>query len=330
MLLIVPMASSFARMVRAGTPISSEKVRMVQGRLTTTLPFRGAAVFAPVRRMCVGRRGAGAPEASSSSPGRRWTPATRFRFSCRCSRPPRVAAPPSFSSATGSATRGPRRGRSRPEGGDAGKKPGSRGRTAAAFRDGPFFAASSFAFFSSCLRRCSESGLLPRGAARIASGGSLMSGRCGTGSFDFAGGWTAVGNGASFNAGCFSFSRSFSFSFSFSFSPPFGGGFLAQLLLRRRLLRLRRQHGDFAADGHAARGQVVLAAKTLGWGGQAFCRRAAGRRASRTRGPAAPDRHVCLQRRQLFVAEARQRRALPLDTRARRYPPISCCRSSAL
>ena len=46
MLLIVPMASSFARMVRAGTPIASEKVRMVQGRSTTTLPFRGAAVFA--------------------------------------------------------------------------------------------------------------------------------------------------------------------------------------------------------------------------------------------------------------------------------------------
>ncbi len=40
-------------MVRAGTPMASEKLRTVQGNSRTTLSLRGAAVLAPVRLMWV-------------------------------------------------------------------------------------------------------------------------------------------------------------------------------------------------------------------------------------------------------------------------------------
>ncbi len=69
MLVTVPMSKSLPRMVRAGTPMASEKVRTVQGISRTTLSFRGAAVFVPVRLMCVFFRviaGVGVSSSSSS------------------------------------------------------------------------------------------------------------------------------------------------------------------------------------------------------------------------------------------------------------------------
>ena len=141
-----------------------------------------------------------------------------------------------------------------------------------------------------------------------------MSGRCGTGSFDFAGGLDRRRQRRQLQRRRLLFLPLFFFFFPPSRRPS-PGAFLARLLLRRRLLRLRRQDGHFAADGDAARRQVVLAAKTLRrGGGQAFCRGAAGRRPW-PHGPAPPARHECLQRRLLLVGEAGQRRPLPLDTR---------------
>ena len=68
MLVIVPISSNLARIVRAGTPMASENVRTVQGNCTTTLSFRGAAVLVPVRLMRVFLRVmTEAAEATSSS-----------------------------------------------------------------------------------------------------------------------------------------------------------------------------------------------------------------------------------------------------------------------
>ncbi len=185
MLLIVPSVISLPRILLAETPVASAKERTVQGKSTTIRPFRGAAVFAPVRRMR-SRCEAELPDDSSSSPPRRLAVVDRLRFNCRCSRPPKVARPaPSPSSSPTAALTTPRRERSFP-------LPGSAGTAArridlwSARRAGPFLAArSSRFFFSSCFRRCSESGLLPALLARMASGGSLISGFCGVGSLGF-------------------------------------------------------------------------------------------------------------------------------------------------
>ncbi len=103
----------------------------------------------------------------------------RFRLSCRCSRPPRVAAPPS-SSSTGAGNR-PRRPRSFSfsfsfsRAGVVGPSFGDVDPSCAAGAGvlGDSFRAASF--FSTWRRRCSESGLLAARLARIASCGSLMS-----------------------------------------------------------------------------------------------------------------------------------------------------------
>ncbi len=191
MLLTTPRASSLPRIVRAGTPTASEKVRTVHGRLTTTLPLRGAAVLAPVRRMWV-RRTVDGPLAavaglsSSSPPTRRLAVAARFRFNCRCSRPPIVLTPapsPSSTAAGGRAAGTARRGRSLPPDRSGG---GAGGTWASPLRGGPRLAArSSRLFRSSCFRICSERGFVPALLARIASRGSLMSGFCGAGSLAF-------------------------------------------------------------------------------------------------------------------------------------------------
>jgi len=77
--------------------------------------------------------------------------------------------------------------------------------------------------FCSCLRRCSERGLLPALDARIASAGSLMSGFCGAGSWGLGGGvgCCTFGMGARLMAGpvrsglsIFFFSSLFSVVFS--------------------------------------------------------------------------------------------------------------------
>ena len=119
MLLIVPSSSSFARMSRAGTPIASEKLRTVQGNSTETFSRRGAAVLVPVRLMWVRLRNDGVEPSSSSSGFRRRAVAAFLRFSCRCSRPPRVVTAPSSSLSNGAPGRAGRRGRSRPPGSGA-------------------------------------------------------------------------------------------------------------------------------------------------------------------------------------------------------------------
>ena len=96
MLLMVPIAISLPRMVWAGTPMASEKLRTVQGSSTTTCPCAARRCS----RRCGGCAAAPAGEVAADflffAAGRLRTPATLFRLSCRCSRPPRVAAPPLF------------------------------------------------------------------------------------------------------------------------------------------------------------------------------------------------------------------------------------------
>ena len=159
--------------------MASASARIVIGVSITILPFRGAAVFVPFRCMRLLR--SEEPADSSSSP--RLPVDDRLRFNCRCSRPPSVARP-GRSSLSAPAVRpaAPRRGRSLPLGSSSG--PNTPGPAAGEpGRKGPFLAAkSSRFFFSSCLRMCSESGLVPALLARMASGGRRMSGFCGTGS----------------------------------------------------------------------------------------------------------------------------------------------------
>ena len=112
MLLIVPNSSSLARMSRAGTPRASEKLRTVQGNSTKTFSRRGAAVLAPVRRMCV-----------LSASKRRWLPLRRLPAFAIGRRPPFAFQLSLFAAAERhgalllrpAAGRPPRRGRSRPE-----------------------------------------------------------------------------------------------------------------------------------------------------------------------------------------------------------------------
>ena len=258
MLLTTPMPSSFARMAPAGTPRASENVRTVQGSVDHD--------FALARR---GRVGAGAADVRGSPAGGR----RRGRLFLFAGGSPRAGHPlplelpllaaaqglggfflslSSFTAAGAAAARSfppARQGRS-----GSGKMtfsvaPGrSRG-------DARLAAASSLAFFSSCLRRCSESGLLPARVARMASGGSLMSGFCGTGSLDFglAGGCTDEGTGASFMVGRRAFLlRRFD-----------GLGLFGGFLLEGGFFRLGGQHRHLAGHG-PARAQVVLAAEGCG------------------------------------------------------------------
>ena len=200
--------------------MASEKLRTVQGNWTDTFSRRGAAVFAPVRRMWMRFRAAGSPVDSSSSSGlRRLTLAAFLRFSCRCSRPPSVVTAPSSSFST-TAGRPPRRGRSRPA---ASGTPMGGPFSAGDSLRGEVLAASAASRFCSCLRRCSERGLVPAWLARIASRGSRMSGFCGAGSAFFDRGicFDVGGKGANLIAGALSLS---SFSLSLSFSLTFSAG----------------------------------------------------------------------------------------------------------
>ena len=180
MLLTMPRASSLPRMALAGTP-------MAFGEDPDGAGQRRRRLCPCAARRCWRRCGgcgcvAGARRQWRSCPRLRRRRgacrATRFRFNCRCSRPPSVLAGSSFSSSRGGAA--PRRGRSRPPAGVSAGGKGAFPSPGVGFR-GParLAAASSLAFFSSCLRRCSESGLLPLRVARMASAGSLMSGFCG-------------------------------------------------------------------------------------------------------------------------------------------------------
>ena len=85
----MPSSRSLPSTCCTGRPRVSAKLRTVQGRSRTTLFLRGAAVLEfPVRRS---RRASRAGADSSSSTVRRLAVADRFRFNCRCSRPPSVA-----------------------------------------------------------------------------------------------------------------------------------------------------------------------------------------------------------------------------------------------
>ena len=262
----------------------------MQGRSTTTLPLRGAAVLVPVRRMWVrlprGWRRAGA------LPLRRPRPLGRGRLASasaaaargRPEWPARLLPSPR---PRGLATRGARRGRSRPPG-HRGHRCRRRGSGGAGSRAGPFLAASLVrSFFSSCLRRCSESGLLPALLARMASGGSLMSGFCGAGSFDFGRGRRLHGQ-ATGPASCAGrFSRSFSvFRFSRAFGETSSAGFF---FARARLVpRFGGKHRHFAAARRPLPGRnVVLAAEGPRDGAAAS---AAGRPAGAAPRPAQPAR----------------------------------------
>ena len=183
-------------------------------------------LFAGPRCWCLcgaGMRVRRMPEPCPSSSSERLPVEERLRFNCRCSRPPRVLGPargPPPRAPAGRPT-APRRGRSLPLGSEVGgRTPGAP--SAAPGLAAPFLARSSRFFFSSCLRNCSESGLVPALLARIASGGKRISGFCGAGSLGLKreGDFDGVGIGAKWMAGA-DFSAGF-------FSPGF---FLAGLAL---------------------------------------------------------------------------------------------------
>ena len=124
---------------------------------------------------------------------------------------------------------GRRRRRHGRRGGNArGRQPAARraaaeGPPAAAPCEATLFAASAAIRLCSCLRMCSESGFVPALPARMASGGSLMSGFCGAGSagFDRNGRLDKrqrrqFDRGAAISFFRFSFSRALIRSFSFS------------------------------------------------------------------------------------------------------------------
>ncbi len=141
----------------------------MQGSSTTTFPFRGAAVFVPLRWMRLRREPASWP--SSSSPDR-LVPSRSACVSTAAARG-RRAFP-----RRRDRRRRSRRGRPVPAvddpcrwgvpwaGGRPARPPRRRGERAPSSRPG----RRAF-FFSSCLRMCSESGLVPALLARIASGG---------------------------------------------------------------------------------------------------------------------------------------------------------------
>ncbi len=247
MLLIVPSSSSLARMSRAGTPMASEKLRTVQGSTTITFSRRGAAVLAPVRRMCVRLRTAG----------------VAALFLVLRLPPPDGGGLlafqlPLLAAAEGDGAlfvlrRPPRDGR-RGAGAPV-RQPAARRAAAAVFSGGgslrgEVLAASAASRFCSCLRMCSESGFVPALPARMASSGSLMSGFCGAGSAAFGrcgrprrgrqGGQLDRRPLLSSSPPCFSFSFSLGFSFPFSpllFRSPSAFGFSFGLSARAAAAR---------------------------------------------------------------------------------------------
>ena len=179
-LLIAPSSSSLPRMVRAGTPTASEKLLTVHGNSSVTFSRRGAAVLAPVRRMCVRLRSDGAPPSSPSSSGFRPPGGGGFlAFQL-----PLLAAAERgrralflFSTAAGrAAAAGPIAAR------QAAQCPLPAGAGAAA---GEVLSPCAASRRCSCLRSCSASGLVPALLARMASAGSFRSGFCGAGSGRF-------------------------------------------------------------------------------------------------------------------------------------------------
>ena len=326
-----PWPSSLARMVRAGTPIASEKVRTVQGRSTTTLPLRGAAVLAPVRRMCVRRAAArAAPERRLFFAGRRWTRGRPLplQLPLLASAQRRGGPFPSSSATGGDARRrgAAARGRTaRPSGGRRGFR--SR-RAAAGFARRPFLAAaSSFAFFSSCLRRCSESGLLPARVARIASARELDV-RASAAPAPRPSASPAAGRPpasaptsapAVFLLPLPSFSpgplrRRFFFAAAvFRSCDGFTGTFPDPSPLREPCILAAESVPSFTAGGDVRllpappRGAAVGPRRAWASGGRLGSPRPSGSGRPRRR-------HERLQRRQFLVRQAGQRRPLPLDT----------------
>ena len=186
---MVPMPIRCLMTCWAGTPMASEKLRTVQGRSSVTLLLRGAAVLAPVvRRLARLNRGGerAAPRrplffggATTGGFGRSAFAAELTLFAVAQQRIDhgRVADFAAFrffaaGRSGGASAAAPRRTRSRP-----GRPRGS--------SDLPAARATSSVVsfrFCSCLRRCSESGLLPWRLPRSASAGSFRSGFCGVGS----------------------------------------------------------------------------------------------------------------------------------------------------
>ena len=193
--------------------------------------------------------------------------------SAECAGPPApFSTSPSSSTA---ATRPPRRGRSRPlpAGGwptASFPRPASGGFLAAPAR---LAAASSLAFFSSCLRRCSESGLLPARPVVMASVGSLISGFCGVGSAGLAraGGCKAEGTGANLSAGdCLSrFQVNSRRRFSFSRLLLLAAGFSERRRQHRTFPRLApaRAMSSSPAEGAAHARRNGLLADDAAWRG---------------------------------------------------------------
>ena len=258
MLLIAPIASSLARMVRAGTPMASENVADGAGQVDDDLALArrgGVGAGAADVRAAGGRDGRG----GRLLPRRRRAPAPadRFRLSCRCSRPPRCGGPSSSFSARRAAAAA--RGRSRPEGQSPGgkaarlrraRRPASR--RAASWRPPRPWPSSP--------RACGVLGKRlaagPAGADRVRRelDVGFLRGR-------LLGFWLrrrldrGGGSGASLIAGaaCLLLRRLWRRAPS-SAGFFFGGG---------RLLRLRGSTGHLAGD-RAARGNVVFAAEGLG------------------------------------------------------------------
>ena len=303
-------------------------------------PRRGGVGAGAAGCACVCRSGADGRRSSSSSSGfRRRGGGRLLAFQL-----PLLAAAEGDGAlllllATGATARPPRRGRSRPAARRlAGRRRG--GSAAAALARRAPWRASAAIRFCSCLRRCSESGLVPALLARMASAGSLMSGFCGAGSLDFRPQrrLRRRRHGASLMAGPGPAPRSFSRSFCrWLLAPPLGF-FLARRRLRFRRLaassardcrrfaaarrraappvsssaaaasRPRGKHRDRA--GPCPPGRCSLRGGTAGAAaGASRARPGAGRRPAAL--AAVDERH---DRRHLLVGQAGQRRALPRDT----------------
>ena len=303
-----------AQDVRAGTPMASEKLADRAGQLDDhfALSRRGGVGCRCGGCACGGRAGAAARRfffVAADAARRR---PRRFRFSCRCSRPPSVLAGSSSPPSRGGRPAAPRPLAAAQAGVSARRARGVASPGVAGFRAAGSLGGLPCAFFSSCLRRCSESGLLAGPAARIASGGQLD-----VGLLRRPAPWfrlrrraaAAAGIGASFMAG-----------------PGFVSfllGGLAGAPLRPRFLfataaspACGRGHAA-PCPQHAARRQCSLAAEGLrpapaaSWPPPAVAAGPDGRSAR----SAPPAGHERLQRGVFLVRQAGQRRALARDTR---------------
>ena len=194
MLLIVPSSSSLPRIVRAGTPMASEKLRTVQGSSTTRCSCAGRPCWCRCRLMCVrlrSERRGDRPRRPAFRPPRAGGRLLAFELPLLAAAQGRGGSAFLLVFAGGDAP--PRRGRSRPRAAPAGAGGPVRGGRCLAAGLGGLGGVR----FCSCLRRCSDSGLVPALLARMASAGSLMSGFCGAGSAGFgraaAGRWRQRG-----------------------------------------------------------------------------------------------------------------------------------------